>query len=318
MIHLRVVAPPELAAPAVACLTRSEAVSSVVHLRGAATKPAGDLILCDVAREQASVLVAELTALGLAESGSITIEEAPTVLSAAADRAERAAPDLAFGDQVVWEDVEARTSEETALSVNFVEFMLIAGMLAAIGILLDSPILIVGAMVVGPEFGPLAALCVALVQKRAGLARRSAVALAAGFGAVIPVVYAATAVFRAVGVAPQVFPEHPLTLFISNPDLFSFLVAYMAGTAGILSLTSAKSGALVGVLISVTTIPAAANIGVAGAYSQWGEVRGAVLQLVLNLVAIVAGGVARMLVQRRVYLRRARLASPARTPKGEF
>ena len=311
MIHLRVVAPPELAAAAVACLTRSDAVSSVVHLPGAATKPIGDLVLCDVAREQASVLVSELTELGVAEAGSITIEEARTVLSAAAERAQEAAPDLAFGDQVVWEDVEARTSDETELSVNFVEFMLIAGMLAAIGILLDSPILIVGAMVVGPEFGPLAALCVALVQRRARLARRSAAALAAGFGAVIPVVYGATALLRAGEVAPREFPEHPLTLFISNPDVYSFLVAYLAGTAGILSLTSAKSGALVGVLISVTTIPAAANIGVAAAYSQWVEVRGAVLQLVLNLVAIVAGGVARMLVQRRVYQRRARLAAQA-------
>ena len=40
-----------------------------------------------------------------------------------------------------------------------------------------------------------------------------------------------------------------------------------------LSLTTAKSGALIGVLISVTTIPAAANIGVAAAYGDWGEAR---------------------------------------------
>ena len=42
-----------------------------------------------------------------------------------------------------------------------------------------------------------------------------------------------------------------------------------------LSLTSAKSGALIGVLISVTTIPAAANIGVAAAFGDWPEWRGA-------------------------------------------
>ena len=310
MIHLRIIAPPDLAGPAVDCLSRSDAVSSVVHLRGASTKPAGDLILCDVAREQASVLVAELTELGVGRAGSITVEDVQTVISDAADRAELAAPDMAFGDQVVWEDVETRTSEETVLSINFIEFMLIAGLLAAIGILLDSPILIVGAMVVGPEFGPLAALCVALVQRRADLARRSFVALAAGFLAVIPSVYVATTVLRALGVAPTQFPDHPLTLFISSPDVYSVLVAYLAGTAGILSLTSAKSGALVGVLISVTTIPAAANIGVAGAYAQWGEVRGAVLQLVINLTAIVAGGLARLFVQRLVYVRRVRAAQP--------
>ncbi len=69
-------------------------------------------------------------------------------------------------------------------------------------------------------------------------------------------------------------------------------------------MTSSKSAALVGVVISVTTIPAAANIGVAAAYSDWGEARGSVLQLVVNLVAIVLGGLARLFVQHRVYLKR--------------
>ena len=308
MIHLRVVVTPDLAGKALAHLTRSDAVSTVVHVRGAAAKPPGDLVLCDVAREQASVLVQELEELGVAREGSITVEDVQTVISDAAERAEQAAPDMAFGDEVVWEDVEARTSEETALSINFVEFMLIAGVLAAIGILLDSPILIVGSMVVGPEFGPLAALCVALVQRKPALARRSFLALAVGFAAVIPVVVLVTTVLKAIGVAPEHLPDHPLTLFISHPDAYSVLVAYLAGTAGILSLTSTKSGALVGVVISVTTIPAAANIGVAAAYTQWGELRGAVLQLMINVVAIVLGGLARLEVQHRVYLRRKRRA----------
>ena len=63
--------------------------------------------------------------------------------------------------------------------------------------------------------------------------------------------------------------DDPLTQFIAKPDAFSFIVAVFAGAAGVLSLTSAKSGALVGVLISVTTIPAAANIGVAAALGNW-------------------------------------------------
>lgn len=311
MIHLRIVAPPDAAVEAVAQLRASDAVSSLVHVPGASVRPVGDLVLCDVAREQASVLVEQLEELGIGRTGGISIEEVTTVVSEAAARAEQAAPDMAFGDQVVWEDVEARTSDETTLSINFIELMLIAGMLAAIGILLDSPILIVGAMVVGPEFGPLAALCVAMVQRRPDLARRSALALLAGFLAVIPVVFLATLVLRGTGVAPEQFPDHPLTLFISSPDVFSVLVAYLAGTAGILSLTSSKSGALIGVVISVTTIPAAANIGVAGAYGQAVEVRGAVLQLGINLAAIVAGGVARLYVQHRVYVVRRRRAEAA-------
>ena len=69
-------------------------------------------------------------------------------------------------DAVVWEEVEARTSESTELGGNFLIFMVLACLIASVGIFLGSPILIVGAMVVGPEFGPLAGLCVALVERR--------------------------------------------------------------------------------------------------------------------------------------------------------
>jgi uncharacterized membrane protein len=66
----------------------------------------------------------------------------------------------------------------------------------------------------------------------------------------------------------------------------------------------ACQGALIGVLISVTTIPAAANIGVAVAFADWREWRGAVAQLLVNLSAIVFAGVLTLFVQRRVYMRR--------------
>jgi uncharacterized membrane protein len=88
--------------------------------------------------------------------------------------------------------------------------------------------------------------------------------------------------------------------------VFSFLVAYFAGMAGVLSLTSAKSGALVGVLISVTTIPAAANIGVAAALGDGEEWIGAMEQLGLNLGAIFLACIGTLYVQRRLYLRRRR------------
>jgi uncharacterized hydrophobic protein (TIGR00271 family) len=314
VIHLRLVVPSGLAEQVLDLLTGTGAVSSVVHLPGAAAKPPGDLVLCDVAREQASVVVGDLRQLGLEQSGSIAIQDVPTVLSDAAEEAQAAAPDMPFGDQVVWEDVEERTSEETALSINFVEFMLIAGVIAAFGVLLDQPVLIVGAMVVGPEFGPLAALCVAVVQRRADLARRSFLALAVGFAVTVPAVYLVVGALRGLGVAPAHLPHRPLTAFVSHPDVFSALVAYVAGTAGILSLTSAKSGALVGVLISVTTLPAAADAAVAASYRDWSEARGAAAQLAVNLACIVAGGLARLVLQRRVYagrVRRTRATTPS-------
>jgi hypothetical protein len=112
--------------------------------------------------------------------------------------------------------------------------------------------------------------------------------------------------------------DHPLTHFISQPDFLSFFVAFVAGVAGVLSLTSAKSGALIGVLISVTTIPAGANIGVAGAYGDWGDAAGAAGQLAVNLMGIVMAGVLTLAIQRHWYRvrRRRHLLDPARQRAG--
>ena len=302
MVHLRIIAPGHEARKALELLTAFPAVVNVVYLPGFARKPGGDMILCDVARPDASIIVEELVQLGIARDGSISMQPVETQLSDAADAAGRAMEELPFGDAVVWEEVEARTSEETSLSINFVELMMIAALIAAVGILTDSPILIVGAMVVGPEFGPVAGFCVAVVQRRGDLARRSATALAVGIAAAVAATVAWSLVFKWTGIDSDGPGDvRPLTEFISNPDFFSFFVAYLAGTAGVLSLSSAKSGAIIGVLISVTTIPAIANIGVATAYADWGEVGGAAAQLGVNLAALVLGGLARLAVQRRAY-----------------
>ena len=319
MVHLRIVVPDRLSQQTLELLRESESVANVVYLEGAAKKPEGDVILADVAREDASVIIDDLRELGVPEHGSIAVEFIDTEISEAAERAERHAPGL-ISDAVIWEEVEKRTSESTELSINFVTFMVLAMLIAAIGILLDQPILIIGAMVVGPEFGPLAALAVAIVELRGTLVRRSLAALAVGFPVGILSAYLLVEVLRLTGLDPDGFnPEElQLTGFISQPDFFSFLVAYIAGTAGVLSLTSAKSGALIGVLISVTTIPAAANVGVAAAYSDWDEMGGAVAQLGLNLFAIVLAGVATLFLQRRLYVRRrvAHLGDPARRAAG--
>ena len=225
------------------------------------------MILVDVASEDASVVLADLKALHIHEQGSIMLEPIDTAISRQADEAERARTG-APADAVVWEEVEQRTSENVELSGVFLLFMVLAALIAGVGIFLDSAILIVGAMVVGPEFGPIAGFCVALVQRRRDLAVRSGIALAVGFPLAITAVFLASHIFKATGLTPDEFTaqDHGIANLISSPDVFAVIVALCAGAAGMLSLSTAKSGALIGVLISVTTIPAAANIGVAAAY----------------------------------------------------
>ena len=307
MVHLRIVVPAHSADQAVALLKATHSALNVIYLPGAAQKPEGDVILADIAREDASVVIGDLRELEIDREGSIAIEEIDSQISLAAEAAEKAAAGMP-SDAVVWEEVEARTSEDTELSASFVIFMVLSCLLAAIAIILDSPVLLVGAMVVGPEFGPIAALSVALVQRRWSRVRRSLLPLVIGFPVAITVTYLFTHGIEAIGLPPDNFSAsaHPNTEFISNPDGFSFLVAALAGAAGVLSLTTSKSGALVGVLVSVTTIPAAANVAVAAAYTDGEEWVGAMEQLALNLTMIVLVGVITLFIQRKLYQRRRR------------
>jgi uncharacterized hydrophobic protein (TIGR00271 family) len=307
MYHLRIVAPPERSGATLDLLKDSPSVCNVIFLEGAAQAPRGDVILADVAREDASVIISDLRHLRLHEEGSIALESIDTALSKGAEAAEKAAKG-APSDAVIWEQVEFKTSEEAELSASYLTFILLATLIASVGLLLDSPILIVGAMVVGPEFGPIAAFCVALVEKRRKLAMRALIALVVGFGAAIAVAYVASLVFKASGAAPESFSfdESTFAHSISNPDFFAFFVALCAGVAGMLSLTTAKSGALIGVLISVTTIPSAAAIALAAAYRDGDAWRGSVAQLAVNLTMILVAGVATLFIQRRLYLRRRR------------
>jgi uncharacterized hydrophobic protein (TIGR00271 family) len=305
MVHLRIVVPSYQAEHALDLLEATPSVCNLIYLERAAQKPEGDVILCDVAREEASVIVSDLRELNVDREGSIAMEDIDSQISLAAVRAEKAAEGLP-SDAVVWEEVESRTSENIELSASFLAFMALAMLIAGVGILTDQLILIIGAMVVGPEFGPIAGLSVAAVQRRLDLAKRSFIALAIGFPLGITLTFLGTLLLDGVDLIPGDFAQegHPFTDFISDPDEFSVIVAFLAGLAGVLSLTSAKSGALVGVLISVTTIPAAANIGVAAALGDGDEWVGAMEQLALNLGAIFLACIGTLYVQRRLYLRR--------------
>ena len=171
---------------------------NLIHVPGAAHKPDGDLILVDIAREEASVIVSDLKELGIPQSGSIAIESSETHISDRVDEIERRAPGDP-GDAVVWEEVEARTSEDSSLTASFVLFMILASVIATIGILQDSEILIVGAMVVGPEFGPIAGFSVAIVEKRVKLAGQSLLALAVGLPAAMLAAWLLMVVLKAAG-----------------------------------------------------------------------------------------------------------------------
>lgn len=301
MLHIRIVSPPDLAPRVLEHLNALDVVCSVCHQPGAALRPPGDVIECEVPPEAGSLVVATLRQLGLEDRGSIAVMQLDALLSASAAEASHKAAGSG-ADAVVWESLEARTASSAELSFTFLSFLVIATVLSAVSFLTDSVILLIGAMVVGPEFGPLAGICVGLTQKRPDLAARSMIALLVGFPLAIAAAYLATVGMIALDLAPAVFDPalHPQTSFITEPDAYAAIVAGLAGVAGMLSLSTANSGPLMGVLISVTTLPAAAYIGLDAAYGGQ-DIGGAAAQLAVNVGTLLATAIATLLLQRRAY-----------------
>ncbi|MFJ2706486.1 DUF389 domain-containing protein [Streptomyces sp. NPDC087428] len=302
MLHLRLLVPAARTDEVTDLLERTVGTAHLVVLPGAARDPVGDMVLCDVAREAGDELIAELRRLGVDRYGSITLENMDLTLSARADRAEEEAPGEG-ADAVLWEELTEATHEESTFSVTYVSFLAVATMLAACGVMLDNAILIVGAMAVGPEFGPLAGISTALVQRAPRLVWRSLWALVGGFAVAMVLTAGFAWLMDAFGLfdAAMIEAKRPNTAFVWQPDWLSFVVAFLAGIAGTLSLTSAKSGALIGVAISVTTVPAAANAAVAFSYSDYQQMTGSTQQLAANLGGIVLAGTLTLLAQKALW-----------------
>jgi len=162
MLHLRIVSPADLTASVLQALAEDPGVTHITADRGGATEPLGDLVSCDVVRASANPLIERLKAAGVSERGGITLTELETVISVAAERAQEqvVTPEI---DTVVWEEVAARTSDESTFSVSFGLLMVFAGVIASVAIVTNNPVLIVGAVIVSPDYGPMAALSVALL-----------------------------------------------------------------------------------------------------------------------------------------------------------
>ncbi|MDP7734028.1 DUF389 domain-containing protein [Mycobacterium paragordonae] len=291
MLHLRVIAPTESSDSVLEVLRREVGVTHIVVHRDAALDPPGDEITADIARESANDVVDDLKALGLKRRGAITLDVVDTVVSTAAYRAENEA-DGDPADAVVWDELAERSREESTLNATFLTFLTLACLIAAVGVVTDSPVTVVGAMVVGPEFGPLAALAVAVVRRRGYLARRAALALLVGFPVAMLVTAIAVLGGEAVGwIKLGTIRQLNQVDFIFQVGPLSFVVALLAGAAGMLSLVSAKSAALVGVFISVTTVPAAGFAVVAATVGDWEVAEQSAIQLGVNLAGIVLAGV---------------------------
>lgn len=313
MIHLRVVSPPDVTGTLMPALRSDPAVLNLTTLPGAASNPEGDAVHFDVLHGAANDVIGLLRDLGLEERGSIVLENVDTSMSARADRATvRRGRFQQFTP--VWAEVDARIGLEGSFPPSWFVLLVIAGLIGAIGILTNSQILIVGAMVVGPEYGGILSLASGATQRDWTRVRRSAAALVVGFTLAVVAALLLSLLIRWGGLEPRLYRLgiRPVSNLIDEPNWFSFIVAVLAGIVGVVSLTEARASTLIGVFISVTTIPAAADVGVSLAFGSNHEAWGSALQLVLNVAVLALVAIVGLPLQKAIWERSARRAAGSR------
>jgi uncharacterized hydrophobic protein (TIGR00271 family) len=302
VIHIRAVSPADVTPRLVESLGANGGVVNLVVLAGVARNPDGDSLQFDVITAEANRVIDELRRLELDRRGSIVIENVDTSISDLAAQAERREPTKA-NFSPIWEEAEARIRERGTYRPSWFALLAIAGIIGAVGILTNSQILIVGAMVVGPEYGAMISVALGIDKRDAVPIRRGLNALLLGFALAIVVTFAFSLVIRAFDLQPRAFELgiRPVADLIDSPNAFSVIVAVLAGIVGVVSLTEARASTLIGVFVSVTTIPAAADVGLSIAFEEWSEARGAFLQLLVNVVILIVVGAIGLAVQRRIW-----------------
>jgi uncharacterized hydrophobic protein (TIGR00271 family) len=330
MLHVRVVSPPGSTDQLVGRLSVDPGVRNLIVVRGDTRRPEGEPGEFYPVARYANPVLEEVRAQ-IRGRGSVVIANFEGAASGPEDRDGPGAPESSGEPGArersrrrhdgeippVWEMVEAQIHAGGEYPVSFFTLLVIAGLIGAVGILTNSQILVVAAMVVGPEYGAIMATALGIDTRDRRAVRHGLAALVAGFALAVLATFVFGLLIRWSGRTPHLYELgiRPVSDLINTPNVFSVIVAVLAGVVGVVSLTESRANALIGVFISVTTIPAASDMGLSAAYGSWSEARGSTFQLLLNVVLLIAVGAMGLRLQRSFWRgRKTRAAARARRP----
>lgn len=185
--------------------------------------------------------------------------------------------------------VIGKRREECALSERYLFMTAMSGGIAILGLLLSSPAVVIGAMLLSPLMGPIMGLGFALAIGDFPWMKQSARSLA--WGSVMAIALCALVVFFS--------PIQEITPEIASrtrPNLFDLMVALFSALAGAYAMIRGREGTIVGVAIATALMPPLAVVGFGAATANWTVFSGALLLYVTNLltIAITAWGMARL------------------------
>jgi uncharacterized hydrophobic protein (TIGR00271 family) len=254
--------------------------------------PSAIVFVADVEPAAADRLVEEISAMGIGVDDYV-LERVDVV---APLRRQLAGSGNLGGS--AWVEVMGQARANSRPLARYLALINVAAVIASIGVITSSSILIVGAMAVSPDLLPICATCVGIVAGRTHLARRAFATLTIGMVLVVATAAVLSGLLKLVDLLPAHFVVSDSGLAtLAKTDYSTVLIALAAGIAAMLSFET-RAGSAVGVAISVTTIPASAYLGVAIGTGGAGTGLGALVVLVVNVTLLVVSGSLTLLFQR--------------------
>ncbi|PSP84773.1 TIGR00341 family protein [Halobacteriales archaeon QS_1_68_17] len=231
----------------------------------------------------------KLREAGVEEDAYTVIIDAEAVISSRFDKLqERYAEENESADRIARQELRAKAVEMAPSGRVFVVMTAISAMVATAGLLLDSPAVVVGSMVIAPLIGPAIETSVGSVIDDAELFLRGVkFQLLGGLVAVVGATIFAVAV-RTLLLVPPGMDILELTQVSSrlSPDFLSLVIALGAGVAGALTLSTGVSTALVGVMIAAALVPPVGVIGIGIAWERPTVVVNAAVLVLVNILSI--------------------------------
>jgi len=268
-----------------------ERLDGVSRLRSvSATRPGHALVAGLVRPNAIDPLMDELGRLGVPESG-ITLSRVDAVGQMVGGAAETT---------LVWADVLSAAWHHARPIGRYFALMLIAGVIASYGVTEQNGILIVGAMAVSPDLLPITAIGVGVVGRSPRLVGEAFVTLVLGLAGTCAAAAVVAFCQDKLDLLPSGFSLSDAATALgglATVNHETIVSAVVAGIAGMLALET-RASAAVGVAVSVTTIPAAAYLGVAWGIGELGTALGALGVLAMNVLMMVVGASATLAVQR--------------------
>ena len=293
MLHLRVYGPADSLTAIGGDLEARGAVRAVALARG--LQDGHVLLTAEVPAESADAVLELLMSNGVTEDDIVLV------------RLDEIGPIRSGGTtaSLIWADMLGQARRNARPVVRYLVFMVAAGIISAFGVIQVNDILIVGAMAVSPDLLPITAACVGLVDRNFRLVYRALLTVVVGMAAACLTAGVLTRVGDLMALLPAHFAIGESALSgLTTVNASTVLVAFAAGVAGMLSLET-RASSTVGVAISITTIPAAAYLGVAAGVREVAEALGALAVLGVNIAVLVLAGALTLTVQRLLAARRA-------------